>query len=249
MNAGTFETEVFTALVLYLNLTLFSNVGHYWFNRYGQLLGYQSFSGVSMQCSPITGLSDTLEWVKRSSDSGQKWVVTIDEQNPAGVGVAPDSVDILHNIIRSNILWANLIAGGGGVEYYFGYNYDNSDLNCEDFRTREAMWDQSRYALEFFSNNNVSFWTMTNANHLVSVDNWCMKSTNADSIVVYAQSSVVLIDIDQVYKIKWYDPLLGGRLQDGSMSIVTPGQSQSLGDPPNIGTDWVVLLRCIECSN
>lgn len=42
------------------------------------------------------------------------------------------------------------MAGGGGVEWYFGYQYPHSDLNCEDWRSRELLWDQTRIALEFF---------------------------------------------------------------------------------------------------
>jgi hypothetical protein len=60
-----------------------------------------------------------LKWVQQSAIAGHKWVVSFDEQGPADVGVAPDSVDPSHDSIRKSVLWANLLAGGAGVEYYF----------------------------------------------------------------------------------------------------------------------------------
>ena len=54
---------------------------------------------------------------------------------------------------RKNALWGNIMAGGAGVEWYFGYKHPHSDLTCQDYRTRQKMWTQCRYALEFFQNN------------------------------------------------------------------------------------------------
>jgi hypothetical protein len=87
--------------------------------NYQPLLGVDGFTGVSIQTAVNNGFDETLKWVKQSADAGQKWVVAIDEQNPAGVGVAPDSVDPSHDSIRKSVLWANFLAGGAGVEYYF----------------------------------------------------------------------------------------------------------------------------------
>lgn len=41
-------------------------------------------------------------------------------QGNAQTGVLPDSVDLSHDAIRTNVLYANIMAGGAGVEYYFG---------------------------------------------------------------------------------------------------------------------------------
>ena len=38
-------------------------------------------------------------------------------------------------------LWGNLMAGGAGVEWYFGYTFPHNDLNCENWRNRDHMWD------------------------------------------------------------------------------------------------------------
>ena len=59
----------------------------------------------------------------------------------------------LHDI-RKQVLWGNLMAGGGGVEYYFGYRLAENDLVAEDFRSRDQSWDYCRLALEFFAREN-----------------------------------------------------------------------------------------------
>jgi Putative collagen-binding domain of a collagenase len=60
------------------------------------------------------------------------------------------------------------MAGGQGVEYYFGYKLPQNDLACEDWRSRDRSWDYCRIALEFFSANAVPFWEMKNADALVA---------------------------------------------------------------------------------
>ena len=69
--------------------------------------------------------------------------------------------------IREDVLWGNLMAGGGGVEYYFGYSHPQSDLTCEDWTARDRMWDYTRYALEFFQNH-IPFQDMYHNDGLVS---------------------------------------------------------------------------------
>jgi hypothetical protein len=87
--------------------------------HYQPLLGVAGFTGPSIQINTQNGFQESLKWVQRSANAGRKWVVSFDEQGPADVGVAPDSVDPTHDTIRKSVLWANLLAGGAGVEYYF----------------------------------------------------------------------------------------------------------------------------------
>ena len=59
------------------------------------------------------------------------------------------------------------MAGGGGVEYYFGYTLPQTDLGCEDWRSRDRSWGYAGVALEFFRENRIPFWTMDCADALV----------------------------------------------------------------------------------
>jgi hypothetical protein len=220
---------------------------------YAPLLGYPTYDGVSLQSSPSTIFNDTLEWRTRSADAGHKWVVANDEQNPAKDGVKPDANDPAHDVIRQDVLWANIMAGGAGVEYYFGYSFDNSDLTCQDFRSRSNMWDQSRYALEFFSKFDVPFWDMENANARVSDGNWCLAHPDDKALVVYLKKGGATLinlsgDKSTSYTVQWYDPRNGGDLMSGSSSNVTGGSNRNLGNAPTAvaNKDWVVLIRHVN---
>ncbi|MGW8314835.1 MAG: DUF5060 domain-containing protein, partial [Bacteroidales bacterium] len=114
-------------------------------------LGFPDMDGPSLQLSPPALVHDyTKKWIESSRAHGKSWVVCSDELGPAWMGIMPDAADPNHDTIRKEALWGNLMAGGAGVEWYFGYNYAHGDLNCEDWRSRDRMWDQTRYALTFF---------------------------------------------------------------------------------------------------
>lgn len=132
---------------------------------YSKLVGDQSvLTGASLQNPWNQAHTRTLQWVAASAQAGRRWVVANDEQNPASLGVPPDpgyqghdgqagegkNAYNLHDI-RQQTLWGNLLAGGAGVEYYFGYQLPQNDLLCEDFRSRELSWRYGRIALDFFS--------------------------------------------------------------------------------------------------
>lgn len=79
---------------------------------YSPLLGLSTFDGASLNGEPDDVFDTTLEWVQRSASAGHKWIVSSDEQSPPSQGVAPDSMDPLHDSIRQNVLWGNIMAGG-----------------------------------------------------------------------------------------------------------------------------------------
>jgi hypothetical protein len=172
---------------------------------------------------------------------------------PASTGVKPDSSDPQHHEIRQNVLWANIMAGGSGVEYYFGYEYNDSDLSLQDFRSRDEMWDQSRYALEFFYVNDVPFWKMTNSNDKLSTDDWLLLDIDGTQAVLYLRNGgTATIDLNafsgRSYSVQWFDPIKGGALLSASVLSTMAGPTSSVGEPPyNESQDWVVLLRCEGC--
>ena len=142
------------------------------------------------------------------------------------------------------------MAGGAGVEYYFGRGFPNSDLTCEDFRSRDNMWKLSKHCLDFFQDNGVPFWTMSNSNAVRvpnSSDDWTLE--NNDTIVVYRPSSgstetLDMTDLSGTYSVEWYDPRNGGSLTNGSITTIEGGSSSvSYGNPPNSANqDWVLLI-------
>lgn len=166
---------------------------------YPALLGDRSeLTGASLQNMWNQVHQRTLQWRKASAEAGKPWVVANDEQGPAGLGVPPDpgfegfdgvakdpkakgnSKGYDWTDVRRETLWGNLMAGGAGVEYYFGYQLPENDLKCEDFRSREKSWDACRIALEFFHETGVPFWEMNSDDSLVgnaegkSGEPWCL---------------------------------------------------------------------------
>ncbi len=232
---------------------------------YNPLLGEQALTGVSLQNSWNAVHQRTLQWVRESEATGHAWVVANDEQNPASQGVPPDPgyqgfdgkdaegspVHTLHDI-RKYTLWGNLTAGGAGVEYYFGYQLPENDLIAEDFRSRDQTWDYCRYALTFFSEQDIPFWEMSNADTLVG------NSENDNSRYAFAKEDEVYLvylpdggtatldlrDASGDFQVRWFDPRNGGALQIGSVGSLTAGGPRSLGEAPSeAAEDWVVLLQ------
>ena len=233
---------------------------------YRPLLGDQSLlTGVSLQNGWNHAHQRTLQWVRESAAAGKPWVVACDEQNPADMGVPPDPGYAgqdgkalqqgkpydLHDI-RKQTLWGNLMAGGAGVEYYFGYKLPQNDLACEDWRSRDKSWDYCRIALEFFRKQGIPYWEMQNANALVGNaknDNsrYCFAKTGEVYLVYLPNGGSVELDLTGAagtFPVKWFNPRTGGDLADGSIMSVQGGGAVSLGQPPaEAHDDWAVLVR------
>lgn len=240
-----------------------------WQDRvYSELLGDKSLlTGASLQNGWQVVHQRTLKWVEASAQAGRPWVVANDEQGPADLGVPPDpgyaGFDgvarskpedpgyTLHDI-RKYTLWGNLMAGGAGVEYYFGYKLPQNDLTCEDYRSRDRSWDYCRFALEFFHKFGIPFWMMKNANGLVGNgknDNsrYCLALPGQVYVIYLPTGGTCELDLSGVsgsFSVRWYNPRRGGELQEGSVKEVSGGRKVSVGRAPAEETeDWVVLVR------
>lgn len=217
---------------------------------YRPLLGTASdLTGVSIQTDTLNVYPETRKWVEASASAGKKWIVANDEQNPASVGVAADaeytgnrgSVADNSEQIRKAVLWGNLMAGGAGVEYYFGYKTGETDLTCQDFRSRAKSWRYAKNALDFFH-------TYLPSAELKPMNNvssgWCL-GKDGEVYAVYLKkggSSNITLPYGN-YTVKWYNPRTGGALQNGSVTSVALG-TVSIGNPPsNVTSDWVVLIK------
>ena len=206
------------------------------------LIAIPTLDGVSLITPTVANVNaDTAAWISGSTDG---LVVSCDEQGTVATGVAPDFQDPTHDTIRKDVLWGNLMAGGTGVQYYFGTSVAESDLTLQDFRSRDTLWGQSKYALDFFKTNKIPIEEMESRNSLVSSGSLCLASDDLSTIVVYVKTGISAPTIQLnsgSYAISWYNPRAGGALSNGS--IATISQSGSLGSPPSDPAgDWVILL-------
>ena len=220
-------------------------------NWFDDLLGPESkYTGVSLQ----TGKPDfrnvhgsVLKLRNQSAAAGKPWAVACDEPGDAQFSLKPDESDpdgTNHFDARKNALWGTLLAGGWGVEWYFGYKLPHSDLTCQDYRSRDRFWDYCRNALEFFRNNGVPYWEMEPNDDLASTG-FCM-ATPGEAYVVYipegGTAEVQLVKGD--YSVSWYDPRTGGALQKGAPVSVSQEGSVNTGSAPNqTDMDWVALIQ------
>ncbi len=210
---------------------------------YAPLLGYPDFDGPSLQ---VASNAVVREWIDRSAAAGRPWVVCYDEQAPATAGVVPDANDFWHDDIRKEVLWGTLVAGGGGVEYYFGYDFPNDDLDCEDWRSRDNMWTMTNHALTFFTDH-LPFWNMQADNGLTTAsDDYCLAQPGEIYVVYLPDGGTTSLDVGPntaTYDIRWFDPRLGGALQGGSEALANGPGLVPLGTAPGGAQDWAILIR------
>jgi hypothetical protein len=234
---------------------------------YRPLLGPDSvFSGASLQNSHIRDTHwQTVKWVRASADAGKPWVVAFDESGSAAHGQPPDlgyegfdgrdrrgEMTYTQHEVRQQTLWGVLMAGGAGVEYYFGYQYPQNDLVCEDWRSRDQSWDYCRIALEFFREHTIPFWQMACADRLVGNpdhDNsrYCFAQPGELYLVYLPDGGSAELDLRDAggeFQVRWFDPRQGGSLVAGSVPSLRGGQLAELGSPPRDPTeDWLVVVR------
>jgi hypothetical protein len=154
--------------------------------------------------------------------------------------------------VRKQTLWGTLMGGGAGVEYYFGYKFDENDLICEDWRSRDQSWDYCRIAINFFHDNDIPFWNMSCQDKLVGNpkhDNskYCLAETNSVYLVYLPDGGKTQLDLTDArgeYSVRWFNPRDGGDLKTGSVAKVAGGGSVNVGKPPtDAAEDWLVVVR------
>jgi hypothetical protein len=214
---------------------------------YGPLLGEETLTGASIQTNraDFSRVHDVMkEWVRRSAEAGKPWVVACDEPGDAQHALITDAEDPTHDNARKNALWGVFMAGGAGIEWYFGYAHPHSDLTCQDWRTRDKMWDQSRYCIEFFKRHEIPFWEMTNANDLTrNPDDYCFIKPGEVYLIYFKNPGELKLSLESgAFTYGWFDPQTGNGL-DG---LLEPGKAAVPGlvtlKTPGEG-DWLLCLR------
>lgn len=212
--------------------------------------------------SPITGASlqtnkddfsrvhaQTKRILRESAAKGKQWIVACDEPGDAQHSLLPDAEDPEHFNARTNALWGVLLAGGWGIEYYFGYAHAHSDLTCQDYRSRTTMWQQSRHALEFFRDNAIEVREMECRDELLQgADGFCLAKIGGQYVILVKNANEpAALDLGQVQgklSVQWFNPRSGGQLSTGTVATIEGGGVRSLGKPPeDADADWVVLVN------
>lgn len=220
-------------------------------NRSGDLAGsFDALLGthlelVSLQSPSLAMDEGVQQLIDDSAAAGRPWVANFDEQGPAIDGALPDAEDSGHDVLRQLALWPTLLAGGGGCEWYFGYAHPHSDLDCEDFRSRDNLWRQTTRAREFLRDT-VPFDEMQHADALAAGNASHVLAKRGEFYLAYTPfGGSFTLDLEQnvgPFAVRWFDAENGGALQlSGVTQVLGPGV-RSIGAPPGPG-DWVALLR------
>ena len=186
----------------------------------------------------------TRNYIDRSVAAGKPWVVACDEPGDATHGLITDAEDPTRDNARKNALWGNIMAGGAGVEWYFGYKHPHSDLTCQDYRTREKVWNQCRYALEFFRKHNIPFWDMKCEDELTAnTDDYILcKSGRLYLVYLKHGGKVQLNATSGNYSYGWFNPRTG----DGLNGLLNPG-SVDTGRKIEVTApdknDWLLVIK------
>ncbi len=220
-------------------------------NKYEPMLENGWLDGASLQVgTPITTHEEVLEWRNKSQLAGARWIVSMDEQGSAQNGVKPDANANGHDTTRRFVLWPTMMAGGAGCEWYFGYGYPNDDLDCEDWSSREEMWQLSSYATDFFATLDDPR-AMEPADALVAVTSAHCLADPGEQYAIYLQqggsTQVNLGTSTSRFSVSWFDPRNGGSEQNGSkLEIQGPGWVGIGQAPSNSSDDWVVRLDRLD---
>ena len=225
--------------------------------QYKPLLGDNALDGLSLQNSNIKACHhQVVKWTQMSSKAGKPWVVSFDEPGDAVFGMPPDDsyanmaelrksaetrkAPTIHDV-RKYTLWGTIMAGGGGVEYYFGYKLPENDLLAEDWRSRDQSWDYARHALEFFRDQKIPFQEMTSRNELIGNpknDNskYCFAKDGGPYLLYLPEGGSTDIKLPSgKFTAAWFNP------RTGELGKASPLSGNSLTAPDT--EDWLALIR------
>lgn len=221
---------------------------------YEPLLGKESeLTGVSLQNHWVETHTRTLYWVNASERAGKPWVVANDEQNPASHGVPPDpgyqgfdasSVDYNADSIRHHTLWGNLMAGGSGVEYYFGYDLPQNDLICEDWRSRDSSWAYAGIALKFFRTQHIPVERMHCDDTLTARDDdFCFFSEGEVYLIYLRNGGSLHVHLTPgKYEAGWFNPRTGKGMSHLMLLQTINGPTKTTITAPD-NKDWLLVIR------
>ncbi len=244
-------------------------VPYAWDIAYKPMLGYPTFEMLSVQTRDDYSViyPQTVKWIEQSRAHGREWPVFIDEVGVAWQGLEPDEQQPNNQgIMRKLALYPSMMAGGSGVEWYFGYEKPHSDLTCQDWRSRDQFWDIARYSIEVMGS--LPLAEMHPRNPLLSVTTdyaYCLAAEGDVYAVYFKDWRDTTIDLREhpgKYEVRWFNPrtgegpLTGSELRErhprrrvASIDeiVVESDHLSRLGPAPyDHHDDWLVILRRTE---
>jgi len=209
---------------------------------YGRLLGFPNFDSTALQHDAEDSHAETIKWLDKSDAAGHPWLVNLIEMNP---GVEPDAVDFAHDKVRKLAIWGHYLAGGTGAMFFF--TEPNGDGNCEDFRSRDHLFDLLHYAQDFVTRY-LPVERMKHHDELTPLAEDYVLAQPGEVYAVYlpngGTTELDLSGAAGAFEVKWYNPRAGGVLQDGTVRTLEGGARRSLGNAPtDVTRDWAVLVR------
>ncbi len=215
---------------------------------YDPLYGDPRYSASSMQYMPDSASELTELLRERSTAAGRPWIIDMDEQGTADLGLAPSNQDDMRKRVLYDVLFS-----GGNLQWYLGYNPlpIGGDVDIEDFRTRADMWNYTRYARTFIEQN-LPFWEMEPADELVTGESSILGGAEVfikpgEHYAIYypralQTGTLNLSAAPGVYQRRWFNPRTG--VFQGEHDSVTGGGPVAVGLPPGqTGEDWVVWFE------
>ncbi|MEO1029813.1 MAG: DUF5060 domain-containing protein [Bacteroidota bacterium] len=204
--------------------------------RYTDLLGNNSaLTGASIQIDKAGTHNMIKTWVDNSAQAGKKWVVANDEQGNADTGVDQDPND--NHLVRHLVLWGTLMAGGAGVEYYYGYGTGETDLTAQDHRSRDTKYTHASIALDFFNTYLQDYLPeMQSMDTITDEDDDYVFAKPNDIYVVYRPDggTTNLTLPAGNWSVVWFNPRTGGNL-------TTPTAITNTLTAPDTD-DWLALI-------
>lgn len=210
------------------------------------LLKFEKFNGLSMQIGDPNQVHGIIKkWVEKSAGRNP-WIILMDEIGPWHTGTQPDHLNPDHLLERTTVLWPALMAGAAGVQWYFGWYTTPHDLNAEDLRSRNNMWEQSAYAKDLFSQ--ITFSEMQSSDYLISKgENQCFSKPGLTYLIYLKYGGTTSLDLRNVegeYSIEWFNPRQGGKKIKGTKERISSGERENIGfAPEDKFKDWVVLIK------
>ncbi|MFT6807478.1 MAG: hypothetical protein ACJA01_000698 [Saprospiraceae bacterium] len=199
------------------------------------ILGHKSFTGPSMQGDFLSKkvYEDVLRIRRLSAENEHKWVTTMDEAyiNKWEKG------DL--DTWRKDNVWAALMAGGAGIEFYMG---GGLDVRIQDMRKFEDYFKTTAAAVGFFKTH-IPFWELEPDEDFVE-NAWTLKKSGAFYLIYFKDGGTADIQLPKgEYSMKWYDPR-NNVLHDGEPLIFTESTPQALRNPPNkTASDWACIIE------